>query len=107
MIPRISTNKDVIDENDSKSHLIPYVHLIKNNTYYLEIESEAGITARLNNFLEGLTKMKEKYQSVLQELKNRYETTKQELDKKSCGYISQIEFYEAELEKINKELGME
>ena len=106
MIPRMTTNKD-IDEDNGKSHLIPYIHLIKNNTYYLEIESEVGITTRLNNFLESLSKTKEKYMSVLEELKNRYETTKLELEKKNEGYSSKIELFESELEKVNRELGME
>ena len=106
MIPRMTTNKD-IDEDNGKSHLIPYIHLIKNNTYYLEIESEVGITTRLNNFLENLSKTKEKYMSVLEELKNRYETTKLELEKKNEGYSSKIELFESELEKVNRELGME
>lgn len=104
MMPRLSSNKDT-EEKDAKN--IPYVHLIKNNTYYLEIASEAGITARLNNFLEGLPETKKKYEEKLEGLKNQYETVKKELEKKTKGYRPEIEKLEEELEKINQELGME
>ena len=104
MMPRLSSNKDT-EEKDAKN--IPYVHLIKNNTYYLEIASEAGITARLNNFLEGLPETKKKYEEKLKGLKNQYETVKKELEKKTKGYRPEIEKLEEELEKINQELGME
>ena len=104
MMPRLSSNKDT-EEKDAKN--IPYVHLIKNNTYYLEIASEAGITARLNKFLEGLPETKKKYEGKLEGLKNQYETVKKELEKKTKGYRPEIEKLEEELEKINQELGME
>ncbi len=104
MMPRLSSNKDT-EEKDAKN--IPYVHLVKNNTYYLEIASEAGITARLNNFLEGLPEIKKKYEEKLEGLKNQYETVKKELEKKTKGYRPEIEKLEEELEKINQELGME
>lgn len=104
MMPRLLSNKDT-EEKDAKN--IPYVHLIKNNTYYLEIASEAGITARLNNFLEGLPEIKKKYEEKLEGLKNQYETVKKELEKKTKGYRPEIEKLEEELEKINQELGME
>ena len=103
MMPRLSSNKDT-EEKDAKN--IPYVHLIKNNTYYLEIASEAGITARLNNFLEGLPEIKKKYEEKLEGLKNQYETVKKELEKKTKGYRPEIEKLEEEREKINQELGM-
>lgn len=107
MMPRLSSDMNEIENSKSKNHLIPYVHLIKNNTYCIEIESEAGITKRLNNFLEGLANVKAKYEETLEELNNRYEAIKKEIENKKNGYSSEISFYEEELKKINKELGME
>ena len=58
MVPKMPSRRQIAEESGedvSKTRKpIPYVHLIKNGTYILEIESESGITARLNNFLENL-----------------------------------------------------
>ena len=85
---------------------IPYVHLIKNNTYYLEIESESGITARLNNFLESLNEQKAKYEDVLLSLETKLKITEEELNKEIKGYADEIDKLRNELKELNEELGV-
>lgn len=106
MIPKIATSKDrAIETKGDNSY--PYISLVKNNTYYLEIASETGITARLNNFLEGLPKLLKQYEDVLKDLEIKYKTTKDELGRSGYGYSEELARLEQELEEINKNLGME
>ena len=85
---------------------IPYVHLVNNCTYYIEIEAKSGITKRLNNFLEGLNEQKEKYEDVLLRLENQYKIVQEELNKKTKGYADEIDRLRNELKLLNEELGV-
>ena len=110
MIPKMPARR-ADAENDgaevgSASRSIPYIHLVGNNTYYLEIESESGITKRLNNFLEGLNEQKAKYEDTLKTLEYRLQITEEEVNKKSNGYADEIDALKRELIELNEELGV-
>lgn len=113
MVPMMSGRKEeakdsgeeVTELADSRQ-LIYYVHLVRNNSYHLEIESESGITTRLNNFLEGLPKQKAKYEEVLKAMEYRLETAKAELADKTGGYVEEISVLKKELDELNEELGV-
>ena len=108
MIPRATTDESLIESGGEKrSHLIPYIHLVNKNTYLLEIESKAGILARLNNFFKNMPKLKEKYEGILKEMENKLQQANYELQNNNDIYIDQINKLEEELSKINKKLGME
>ena len=85
---------------------VPYVNLVKNGTYYLEIESESGITARLNNFLESLDVKKADFESVLLTLENKLKITREELSKEAVGFADEIDALRNELNMLNEELGV-
>ncbi len=110
MVPRMPARKqDAQGSGEDVSVArkpIPYVHLIKNNTYYLEIESESGITARLNNFLESLHDQKAKYEDVLMRLETKLKITEEELNKEVKGYANEIDELRRELIELNEELGV-
>ena len=124
MVPRKPTGKT---EGQTKNTLIPYVYLKRNGTYRMEIESESGITKRLNNFFHrrkvmhrdkktknissieylpsGLELKLEEYQDSLSDLKTREKVLKEEL-KKQVGYEKQIQTLQEALDKIDEELGV-
>ncbi len=110
MVPRMTSRRQDAQgsgEDVSVTRMpVPYVHLIKNNTYYLEIESESGITKRLNNFLEGLHEQKKKYEDVLLSLEARLKITKEELNKEVKGYANEIDELRQELKELDEELGV-
>ncbi len=85
---------------------IYYIHLVKNNTYHIELESESGITTRLNNFLEGLGEQKAKYEEVLRVLEYKLKNTEEELNKTESGYADKIDILRHELDELNEELGV-
>ncbi|MCR4593481.1 MAG: DEAD/DEAH box helicase family protein [Clostridiales bacterium] len=85
---------------------VPYVHLIKNGCYYLEIESESGITKRLNNCLENLDEQKKKYEDVLKTLENQLKNAKEELEKEDGGYAEIISELSRKLQILDNELGV-
>lgn len=85
---------------------LPYIHLVNNGTYYIEIESESGVTRRLNNFLENLGVQKEKYAAKLNALESRFALAKAELAKEDGGYTEKIRQLCKELDEINAELGV-
>ncbi|MBP0989834.1 MAG: hypothetical protein J5874_01460, partial [Oscillospiraceae bacterium] len=105
--PGIKQAAEKPDENASPSRRpIPYVTLNKNGTYYIEIESESGITKRLNNFLENLSEQKAKYENVLSYLENKLSIAEEELSKEAKGYADEIDALRAELDLLNEELGV-
>ena len=110
MVPKMPSRRQIAEESGedvSKTRKpIPYVHLIKNGTYILEIESESGITARLNNFLENLYKKKADFEDVLLSLENKLKITEEELNKEDKGYADEIDELRRELNELNEELGV-
>lgn len=110
MVPRMPAVKQAAEgsgENISEARRqIPYVHLVRNGTYYIEIESESGITKRLNYFLENLHEQKAKYEDVLIGLENKLKIAEEELSKKDKGYADEIEALRSELNLLNEELGV-
>ncbi len=110
MVPRMSAAKekagDFGETVTEGRNSIPYVHLVKNGTYYLEIESESGITKRLNFFLENLSAQKAKYEDVLLGLETKLKLTEEELSKESKGFTAEINALENELKELNEELGV-
>ena len=110
MVPKMPSRRQIAEESGedvSKTRKpIPYVHLIKNGTYILEIESESGITARLNNYLENLYKKKADFEDVLLSLENKLKITEEELNKEVKGYADEIDELRRELNELNEELGV-
>lgn len=97
------------EENGDKRKIskpVYYVNLVRNGTYFLEIESESGITRRLNNFLDDLEKLEEKYKDKQLEYETRLESIKTELKKESFGYMDKIKELKGELMTLNEELGV-
>ena len=112
MVPRMPNVKNKAEENGETMNSddrkpIPYINVVGSNTYYLEIESEAGITVRLNNLLDNLLTQKKKYEDVLLNYENKLNIAREELAKKSDGYMSLIEPLEQEFNKLKTELGLE
>lgn len=126
MVPKIPETRNSDGESVKERKSIPYVYLKKNGTYYMEIESESGITKRLNNFCaqhvikhvdketkkvteenvpSGLEVLLGKYQDVLESLKIREEILTEELQK-TGGFSAQIEELKNELDEIDEELGV-
>ena len=111
MVPRMPAMRQAAAEGSGENvavtrQPIPYVHLVKNGTYYIEIESESGITKRLNNFLENLNEQKAKYEDVLISLENKLKITEEELNKEVKGYADEIDALRNELNLLNEELGV-
>ena len=110
MVPRMPARRQAAEgsgEDVSVTRMpIPYVQLVKNGTYYIEIESESGITKRLNNYLENLSEQKARYEDVLLSLENRLRITEEELNKEVKGYADEIDGLRQELNELNEELGV-
>lgn len=113
MVPKMAKRKveakehgEEVTELVDTRKLTYYIHLVKNGNYYLEIESESGITKRINNFLEGLSGLKNRYEEVLESMKYRLEATKAELENGSGGYLNEIARLKNELDELNEELGV-
>ena len=111
MIPRMPIRKKETEEagdevTADQRKPIPYIHLVKNGSYYIEIESETGITARLNHCLEGLPEKKKKYEDVLLTYETELRTAEKELKKAAVGYEEEIRTLETELSELNAELGV-
>lgn len=126
MVPR-EPNTAKQKENDAKSDAIPYIFLKRNGTYLIEIESESGISVRLNHFIaryekqtkdkitkevirttvepSGLEKSLERYEEVLQQYEMRREVLDEEL-KRNDGFVESILRLKEELNQIDEELGV-
>ena len=102
---------------------VPYIMIKANGTYFLDIESESGISIRLNNFIEkhpirdkdtkkvkeivpsGLEKMLEIYQNALEKFLNKQKSYAEEISKEG-GFIAEIQEVQAKLSSIDEELGL-
>ena len=85
---------------------IPYVYVKRCGSYYMEIESNAGITKRLNNLLENLDFRRENMEKELDRLKFQKEMLENELSTESSSYLEEIEELTKEIQKIDEELGL-
>ena len=101
--PKYDDNGNEIPMNKEP---IPYVFVKRIGTYYMEVESSAGITKRLNNLIDGLANYKKHQEDYLQILENERAALQQDLAKKEDSYALQIETLKAELDQLNEELGV-
>ena len=109
MVPRVPKRRGKGEDGESvvtAAEPIPYVHLVKNNTYFLELETESGITKRLNYFLEHLEDRKREYEDELRSLENRYTAVKESVEEETVGYEDEIRKLSLELAGLNEELGV-
>jgi hypothetical protein len=120
MVPRKRKNK----EGEEIGAPIPYVMIKANGIYRVEIESESGITARLNHFIaphvekdketkkvkavikSGLEDRLQTYQGVLETMENKQKTLGEELAKEG-GFLKEIQKVQVKLAGIDEELGLD
>lgn len=85
----------------------PYVWLIRHGKYYVELgDTEIGNLVRIDNYLDTLENHLEKLNVGLAKLQERELDLKKELAKDE-NYGEQIEHYRKEVEKLDKELGVD
>lgn len=85
---------------------IPYVFVKRAGTYYMEIETNAGITKRLNNLLDSLVDTKARQEKHLENLEYQRLTLIEELKTNETTYVVEIEKLKSELDEINRKLGV-
>lgn len=84
----------------------PYVWLSRQGKYYVELgDTEIGNLVRIDNFLDTLDNHLEKLKIGLSKLTEKEIELKAELAKDE-NYSEQIEKYSAEVEKLDKKLGV-
>ncbi|MGN0813397.1 MAG: helicase-related protein [Candidatus Coproplasma sp.] len=84
----------------------PYVWLVGEGRYYVEVgNTEAGGMVRIDNFLDNLKERLKMLREGLKSLKTRQSEIEGELAKNE-GYAERIEELRAELERIDKKLGV-
>ena len=111
MVPKITERRKKAEEVGGEPIVVDrstiyQLKLVKNGTYTVEIESEPGITKRMNNLLEGLGERLLKYEEVLRAMEYRQKTLAEELQKEGNDYTAEIESLTAELNELNAELGV-
>ena len=120
MVPRKRKNK----QGEEFGEPIPYVMIKANGIYRIEIESESGISVRLNNFIashverdketkkvkavikSGLEDRLEKYQGVLESYEIKLKNLAEELAKEG-GFLKEIQAVQVKLAGIDEELGLD
>ncbi len=85
---------------------IPYVCLRRNGVYYMDVESNSGVTRRLNFLLENLDNTMQKYKQNLDNLYYRKQSLETEDAVKENNYIEEITSIKAEIEILNEKLGV-
>ncbi len=103
MIPKV---RNAGAKDPAKREEIPYVFVKRASAYYMEIESEAGITKRLNNLLEGLCDFKARREKALQDLLFQKARIEQDLEETERSYTDEIEALTEELDQLNTMLGV-
>ena len=84
----------------------PYVWLSRQGKYYVELgDTEIGNLVRIDNYLDTLDNHLEKLKIGLSKLTEKEIELKAELAKDE-NYSEQIEKYSAEVEKLDKKLGV-
>lgn len=83
----------------------PCVFLVRNGKYYLEIGTEAGVTRRLDFFLEEFDRQYDKFKDARDSLITRKGAIEDEL-RREVGYTDEINELTHDLEVIDKKLGV-
>ena len=120
MVPRKRKNK----EGEEVGEPIPYIMIKANGIYRIEIESESGISVRLNHFIadyvkkekdgkavkevveSGLKARLKTYQGVLEGYEIKQKTLAAELAKEG-GFMKEIQQTQVRLAGIDEELGLD
>lgn len=105
-VPARMIPKDRFDREGRVKDKVPYVFVKRNGAYYMEIESNAGITKRLNNLLDNLEEELNRRKSDLENLLHRKAELEQELATIADNYVEEIEQLKQELDEIDRELGV-
>ena len=106
MLPKTPQPKPGDDAKSFVSMPIPYVSVRRQGAYHMEIQTESGITKRLNNLLENLGAEKQRREDHLQTLKNRQANLQAELKKQGASYADEIARLATILEEIDEQLGV-
>ncbi len=107
MQPKVVKSKNKAEDGSAtEKERIPYVFVKRKGVYYMEIESVAGITKRLNNLLDNLAQTKQRQEDALEDLYCQKAAIEEELKTNTQSYELEIESLKAELEKIDEELGV-
>ncbi len=101
MIPKVRNASD-----PDKREELPYVFVKRASVYYMEIASEAGITTRLNNLLEGLEDFKQRREKELRDLQFLKEKIEEDLQTTEQSFTTEIEALTEELDSLNISLGV-
>lgn len=89
------------------THEKPYIWLTRQGKYYIELgDTEIGNLVRIDNYLDTLDDHLEKLKTCLSKLTEKEIELKAELAKDE-NYSEQIEKYRAEVEKLDKKLGVD
>lgn len=89
------------------THEKPYIWLTRQGKYYVELgDTEIGNLVRIDNYLDTLDDHLEKLKTCLSKLTEKEIELKAELAKDE-NYSEQIEKYKAEVEKLDKKLGVD
>ena len=89
------------------THEKPYIWLTRQGKYYVELgDTEIGNLVRIDNYLDTLDDHLEKLKTCLSKLTEKEIELKAELAKDE-NYSEQIEKYRAEVEKLDKKLGVD
>jgi hypothetical protein len=84
----------------------PYIWLKGEGKYYVELgENDRGMVVRIDNFLENLRELTFRHADTLAGLGMERENIRAELEKE-VNYTDKIQELKAEIEKIDKELGV-
>ena len=89
-----------------KEDHIPYVFLKRSGTYRMAVESNSGITRRLNHVIDTLGNYLNNQKNYLEVLENEKTSLQQDLEKKEDSYALQIQVLMAELQQLDEELGV-
>ena len=84
----------------------PFVNLVRNGRYYVQLGAEQGFKRRIDNFLDNLSEQKEKFRTVLKSLREQQINLTAELEKPS-PYGDRIAELRERLNQIDNELGVE
>ena len=96
---------DIIIPVDNKREN-PYLWIQRNGRYYIELgESENGALIRIDNFMQKFPEHLENLENALVNVSAKKHALISELDKKSY-FVEKIEELKAELEQIDRELGV-
>ena len=85
----------------------PFVFVTRKGRYNVDLgDNEAGNLIRIDNRLDTLHDLLDKYEYALTLLQNREQDLRRELEDKE-DYSKEIEYYRKEVERLDKELGVD